>query len=41
MEIDEGPFAREIELAQPVDVNAVEVNYDRGYLWILLPKIRT
>ena len=38
MEIDEGPFRREIELAQPVDVDAVQAAYTEGYLWITLPR---
>ncbi len=40
MEIDEGAFVREIELPDHVDVDAVEINYDRGYLWITLPRSR-
>ena len=38
LEIDEGPFEREIELPDPIDVDRVEVTYERGYLWIVLPK---
>lgn len=38
MEIDEGAFAREIELPEPIDEQAVEITYDRGFLWIHLPK---
>lgn len=38
MEIDEGPFRREIELHEPVQVNTFELSYDRGYLWITLRK---
>jgi HSP20 family molecular chaperone IbpA len=38
MEIDEGAFAREIELPEPVDEKSVEITYDRGFLWIHLPK---
>jgi HSP20 family molecular chaperone IbpA len=41
MEIDEGPFFRELELPEPVDAAALEIRYDRGHLWITLPKIRT
>lgn len=41
MEIDEGPFRREIELPVAVDVDAVEATYQRGYLWIRLPKRTT
>jgi len=38
LEIDEGRFGREIELSAPVDVNGVEANYNKGFLWITLPK---
>jgi len=38
MEIDHGPFRREIDLPEPVSVDAVEATYDKGYLWIVLPK---
>lgn len=38
MEIDEGPFLRDIDLPEPVNVGAVRISYDRGYLWITLPK---
>lgn len=41
MEIDEGPFRREIELPVAVDVDAVEATYRKGYLWISLPKRTT
>ncbi len=38
MEIDHGLFRREIELPEPVDFEAVDAKYDKGYLWIMLPK---
>jgi HSP20 family molecular chaperone IbpA len=38
MEIDHGPFRREIDLPEPVNVERVEATYDKGYLWITLPK---
>jgi HSP20 family protein len=38
MEIDEGPFARAIELPEPVDPARVEASYRKGLLWITLPK---
>lgn len=38
MEIDEGPFRRELELPRPVDTQQVEAEYRKGYLWIHLPK---
>jgi HSP20 family protein len=41
MEIDEGPFRREIDLPEPVVVDAVEATYKEGYLWITLPKATT
>jgi HSP20 family molecular chaperone IbpA len=40
MEIDEGDFVREVELPDVVDTDALEIAYDRGYLWIILPKNR-
>lgn len=39
MEVDHGPFRREVDLPEPIDVDAVEATYDKGYLWITLPKI--
>ena len=41
MEIDHGPFCREIDLPEPVNPEAVQATYDRGYLWITLPKSKT
>jgi HSP20 family molecular chaperone IbpA len=41
MEIDQGPFLREITLPEAIDVDAVEASYDKGYLWIRLPKTAT
>ena len=41
MEIDEGPFRREIELPHPVVTDEVEAEYRKGYLWIHLPKKAT
>jgi len=38
LEIDEGPFAREIDLPDAIVVDAVEASYSKGYLWISLPK---
>ncbi len=38
MEIDEGPFSRDIDIPEPVDPEGIEIAYDRGYLWIILPK---
>ena len=39
LEVDEGPFEREIDLPDPVDVDRVQVEYERGYLWITLFKL--
>ncbi|MCC6579066.1 MAG: Hsp20/alpha crystallin family protein [Phycisphaeraceae bacterium] len=37
MEIDHGPFRREIKLPEQVDLSRVESHYDGGLLWIYLP----
>lgn len=37
-EIDEGPFRRIIELSERVDTSRVEALYDKGFLWVALPK---
>ena len=39
MEIEEGPFQREIELPGPVDTRELAVRHDRGYVWVTLRKI--
>ncbi|MEW6251390.1 MAG: Hsp20/alpha crystallin family protein [Planctomycetota bacterium] len=39
LEIDEGPFQREIDFAEPVVLTALEVSYDRGFLWVSLRKV--
>jgi HSP20 family protein len=39
MEINHGPFRREILLPELIDVAAVDATYDRGFLWVTLPKI--
>jgi len=41
MEIDHGPFRREVTLPEPINVQSVEATYDKGYLWVMLPKITT
>lgn len=41
LEIDEGPFHREIELPEPVDVQSLKISHDKGYIWITLRKTRT
>lgn len=39
MEIAEGSFARQIELPYAVDVGGIEATYERGFLWICVPKL--
>jgi len=41
MEIDEGPFHREVELPGPVDAQSMQISHDKGYIWITLRKTRT
>jgi HSP20 family protein len=41
MEIDEGPFERQIDLPEPFDVERVGSKYEKGLLWITLPKKKT
>lgn len=41
MEIDEGPFRREIELPEPVIVDRVDAVLAKGQLWVSLPKKST
>lgn len=38
MEIDEGPFEREIELPADVEPQPVDVRHERGFLWVILRK---
>jgi len=38
MEIDHGPFEREIQLPEEVDIDAIEAFYRNGFLWIRIPK---
>lgn len=38
MEIDEGPFRRDIELPEPVVVDRIEATYVKGFLWVALPR---
>lgn len=38
MEIDEGPFHREIDLPEAIDTQRVSARYEDGYLWVHLPK---
>jgi len=37
MEIDHGPFAREVLLPADVEINAVSAQQENGLLWISLP----
>jgi HSP20 family protein len=41
MEVDEGPFWREIDLPEPIDADRLEATYSEGYLWITLPRTTT
>jgi HSP20 family protein len=41
LEIDEGPFRREIDLPEAVDVEAMDATYSKGYLWITVPRMTT
>jgi HSP20 family protein len=38
MEIDHGPFVREVELPQDVEADKISATYRNGMLWIDLPK---
>jgi HSP20 family molecular chaperone IbpA len=38
MEIDHGPFVREVELPDDIDHEAIRATYRVGLLWIELPK---
>jgi HSP20 family protein len=40
MEIDHGPFARDVELPQDVQRDRIDARYKDGMLWIELPKKR-
>ena len=40
MEIDHGPFAREVDLPDDVDQEAISATYRAGMLWVELPKRR-
>jgi HSP20 family protein len=37
MEIDAGPFSREITLPEEIEADAVRAEHKDGYLWIYLP----
>ncbi|MBI5864764.1 MAG: Hsp20/alpha crystallin family protein [Planctomycetes bacterium] len=39
LEIDEGPFRREIEIPEPVVADRVIAVYTKGFLWITLPRV--
>ena len=41
MEVDEGPFWREIDLPEPIDVDHLEATHSEGYLWITVPRAKT
>jgi HSP20 family molecular chaperone IbpA len=38
MEIDYGPFLREIDLREPVDADGIVACYRNGFLWAKIPK---
>ena len=38
MEIDEGPFRREVDLPEPIDTDRMKATYSEGYLWIAVPR---
>lgn len=38
LEIDDGPFRRELRLTAPIDVDNVEASFSKGYVWITVPK---
>lgn len=40
MEIDHGPFAREVELPDDIDRDRISAAYREGLLWIEVPKLR-
>lgn len=38
MEIDHGPFSREVDLPEDVDRDRINASYRNGILWVELPK---
>jgi len=40
MEIDHGPFARQVQMPKDADVDAVEATYCNGYLWVRISRKR-
>lgn len=38
MEIDVGPFLREVKLPVPIDVDGIRAAYRDGFLWVHMPK---
>jgi HSP20 family protein len=41
MEIDVGPFLREVRLPVPIEVDGVHATYREGFLWVHMPKQTT
>lgn len=39
LEIDDGPFSREVELPGPVNTREITTRYQQGYLWLTIPKL--
>ena len=38
MEIDWGPFERQIEIPEGVDLDEINASYKDGFLWVVLPR---
>lgn len=41
MEIDEGPFLRAIDFTEAIVADAIELQHEEGYLWVILRKAPT
>jgi HSP20 family protein len=41
MELDYGPFRRQIQLSEPVDVEQAQATYERGLLTVVMPLAQT
>lgn len=39
LEIDEGQFHREILLPDPVRTDGIQTAFDKGFLWVTLPRV--
>jgi len=38
MELDQGPFRREVELPELIDVDQIEASYSKGFVWVTVPR---